>query len=102
MPSTSNVGMADTLKTSLMRRSIGPCELLACILGADFPLGSSHLLVTTRPSGWPSQRAQSASSFLMSRRIDFCSWLRAARELAIDAAIAGKMPRDADMAAILE
>jgi len=27
---------------------------------------------------------------------------RAARELAIDAAIAGKMPRDADMAAILE
>src|SRR5258707_6177335 len=49
MPSTSNVvGMADTLKTSLMRRSIGPCELLACILGVDFPLGSSHLLVTTR------------------------------------------------------
>jgi hypothetical protein len=48
MPSTRNVGMADTLKTSLMRRSIGPCELLACILGADFPLGSSHLLVTTR------------------------------------------------------
>src|SRR5258706_15847333 len=48
MPSTGNVGMADTLKTSLMQRSIGPCELLACILGADFPLGSSHLLVTTR------------------------------------------------------
>src|SRR5882757_7584085 len=48
MSSTSNVGMADTLKTSLMRRSVRPFEFLASILGADFPLGSSHLLVTTR------------------------------------------------------
>ena len=31
MPSTSTVGTPDTIKTSLMRRSIGPCELLACI-----------------------------------------------------------------------